>query len=56
MLEIEIDGKPVSVPQGSTIMEAAGKVGVYVPHFCYHKKLSIATNCRLCLVEVEKVP
>ncbi len=56
MLEIEIDGKPVSVPQGSTIMDAAGKVGVYVPHFCYHKKLSIAANCRMCLVEVEKAP
>ena len=54
MLEIEIDGKQVSVPDGSTIMDAANQVGVYIPHFCYHKKLSIAANCRMCLVQVEK--
>ncbi len=56
MLEIEIDGKTVSVPGGSTVMEAAGRLGIYVPHFCYHRKLSIAANCRMCLVEVEKAP
>ena len=56
MLDIEIDGKPVQVPPGSTIMDAARKVGAYIPHFCYHKKLSIAANCRMCLVHVEKAP
>jgi len=56
MLEIEIDGKKAQVPDGSTVMDAAQQVGVYIPHFCYHKKLSIAANCRMCLVEVEKAP
>lgn len=56
MLEIEIDGKQLQVPDGSTVMEAATQVGAYVPHFCYHKKLSIAANCRMCLVQVEKAP
>ncbi len=56
MLDIEIDGKQLQVPDGSTVMEAATKVGAYVPHFCYHKKLSIAANCRMCLVQVEKAP
>ena len=46
----------VEVPEGSTVMDAANKLGIYVPHFCYHKKLSIAANCRMCLVEVEKAP
>ena len=56
MVEIEIDGKVVEVPQGSMVMHATNKIGTYVPHFCYHKKLSIAANCRMCLVEVEKAP
>ena len=56
MINIEIDGKQVSVPKGSTIMDGAKQVGVYIPHFCYHKKLSIAANCRMCLVQVEKAP
>lgn len=56
MIKIEIDGKEVSVPKGSSVMDAARQVGVYIPHFCYHKKLSIAANCRMCLVEVEKAP
>ncbi len=56
MFEIEIDGKTLSVPPGSTVMEAANRLGIYVPHFCYHRKLSIAANCRMCLVEVEKAP
>ena len=56
LLKVEIDGKQVEVPHGSMVMEAATKLGVYVPHFCYHKKLSIAANCRMCLVEVEKAP
>ena len=56
MLEIEIDGKTMEVPDGSTIMDATNQAGVYVPHFCYHRKLSIAANCRMCLVHVEKAP
>ncbi len=56
MVEIEIDGKKVEVQEGSMVMEAANKIGTYIPHFCYHKKLSIAANCRMCLVEVEKAP
>lgn len=56
MVEVEIDGIKVEVPEGSMLMDAATKAGKYVPHFCYHKKLSIAANCRMCLVEVEKAP
>lgn len=56
MVEIELDGKKVEVAPGSVVMHAAEKAGVYVPHFCYHKKLSIAASCRMCLVEVEKAP
>ncbi|MBS0350292.1 MAG: NADH-quinone oxidoreductase subunit G [Proteobacteria bacterium] len=54
MVDLEIDNKPVSVEPGATIIEAADQIGVYIPRFCYHKKLSIAANCRMCLVEVEK--
>ena len=56
MIEIQLDGKNVSVPEGSMVMHAADAAGTYVPHFCYHKKLSIAANCRMCLVDVEKAP
>ncbi len=56
MVEIEIDGVKVEVPEGSMLMDATQRIGTYVPHFCYHKKLSIAANCRMCLVEVEKAP
>ncbi|KRB12976.1 NADH-quinone oxidoreductase subunit NuoG [Achromobacter sp. Root170] len=56
MVELTVDGNKVEVPEGSMVMHAAQKVGLYVPHFCYHKKLSIAANCRMCLVEVEKAP
>ena len=56
MIELQLDGKPVSVAPGSMVMHAADAAGVYVPHFCYHKKLSIAANCRMCLVEIEKAP
>src|SRR4029077_1226753 len=55
-LRIEVDGRPVEVAHGATVMDATNKLGIYVPHFCYHKKLSIAANCRMCLVEVEKAP
>ena len=56
MLNIEIDGRAVQVPNGSTVMDAANMLGIYIPHFCYHRKLSIAANCRMCLVQVEKAP
>ena len=56
MIEIELDGKKVEIVEGSMIMHAADKGGTYIPHFCYHKKLSIAANCRMCLVDVEKAP
>jgi NADH-quinone oxidoreductase subunit G len=56
MVNVEIDGRRVAVPPGSMVMHAAGQLGIYIPHFCYHKKLSIAANCRMCLVQVEKAP
>ncbi len=56
MIEIELDGKKVEVLEGSMVMHAAEKIGTFIPHFCYHKKLSIAANCRMCLVDVEKAP
>src|SRR3990167_8578637 len=55
MVELEVDGKKVEMPEGSMIIEAAHEAGVYVPRFCYHKKLSIVASCRMCLVEVEKI-
>ncbi len=56
MVELEIDGKKVEVPVGSMVIQAAHKADKYIPHFCYHKKLSVAANCRMCLVDVEKMP
>ncbi len=55
-VELELDGRKISVAAGSMLMDAADAAGVYVPHFCYHRKLSIAANCRMCLVDVEKMP
>lgn len=56
MVTLEIDGQPVSVPAGSMIIEASDQIGIDIPRFCYHRKLSIAANCRMCLVDVEKAP
>lgn len=56
MIELELDGRKVSVAEGSMVMHAADAAGTYIPHFCYHKKLSIAANCRMCLVDIEKAP
>ena len=53
MVTIEIDGKTFEVDNGKTIIEVADEVGIDIPRFCYHKKLSVAANCRMCLVEVE---
>ncbi|MDR2711287.1 MAG: NADH-quinone oxidoreductase subunit NuoG [Burkholderiales bacterium] len=55
-LNLEINGKPVQMPPGSTVMEAAQASKVFIPHFCYHKKLSLVASCRMCLVQVEKLP
>jgi len=56
MVRLTIDGIPISVPKGTLVIEAARRVGVMVPHFCYHPKLKPDANCRMCLVEVEKMP
>ncbi len=56
MVELEIDGKKVEVPEGSMVIQAAHKVDTYIPHFCYHTTLSIAATCRMCLVTVEQMP
>jgi NADH-quinone oxidoreductase subunit G len=56
MPKLEIDGRTSEVANGATIMDAANALGIYIPHFCYHPKLSIAANCRMCLVQVEKTP
>lgn len=54
MVNIEIDGKALEVEYGSTIIDATDKIGIPIPRFCYHKKLSVAANCRMCLVQVDK--
>ena len=56
MLKVTIDGRETEVQNGTTVIEAANGLGIFVPHFCYHKKLSIAANCRMCLVQIEKAP
>src|SRR5258706_11385584 len=56
MIELTIDATKVSVPEGTTVLEAAARLNILIPHFCYHKKLTMAANCRMCLVEVEKAP
>ena len=56
MPKLTIDGQEMDVPAGTTILEAAQRRGREIPHYCYHPGLSIAGNCRMCLVEVEKAP
>ncbi len=56
LVAIEIDGQTVEVPKGAMIIEAADKQGIHIPRFCYHRKLSVAANCRMCMVDVEKAP
>lgn len=56
IVNIEVDGNPVEARKGQMIIEVTDEVGAYIPRFCYHEKLSIAANCRMCLVEVEKAP
>ncbi len=56
IVNIEVDGKPVEARKGQMVMEVTDRIGAYIPRFCYHEKLSIAANCRMCLVEIEKAP
>ena len=56
MLSLTIDGREVGVPEGTTVIQAAEKLGIFIPRYCYHPGLSIAGNCRICLVDVEKSP
>lgn len=55
-VKIEVDGREVEAKKGQMLIEVTDRVGTYIPRFCYHEKLSIAANCRMCLVEVEKAP
>jgi len=56
VVNVEVDGRPLKARKGQMIIQLTDQAGVYVPRFCYHEKLSIAANCRMCLVEVEKAP
>jgi NADH-quinone oxidoreductase subunit G len=56
MPKLKVNGIDVEVPPGATVLQACEAVGVEVPRFCYHERLSIAGNCRMCLVEMEKSP
>src|SRR5687768_7289678 len=56
MVSLTIEGRPVTVPEGTSILEAAKTVGVLIPHYCYHPSLPVAGVCRMCLVDVEKAP
>lgn len=55
-IEVFIDDKPVLVEPGTTVLQAAALIGIEIPRFCYHERLAVAGNCRMCLVEVEKSP
>ena len=56
LVNIEVDGRPLQARKGQMVMQVTDGAGIYVPRFCYHEKLSIAANCRMCLVEIEKAP
>ena len=56
LVTLEINGETVQVAKGSMIIQASDRAGIPVPRFCYHEKLPIAANCRMCLVDVEKTP
>ena len=56
MPKVKVDGIEVEVPQGATVLQACEVAGKEIPRFCYHERLSIAGNCRMCLVEMEKSP
>ena len=56
LVKFEVDGQELEAKPGSMLIEATDKAGIYIPRFCYHKQLSVAANCRMCLVEVERAP
>ncbi len=56
MTKLTIDGREVEVPPNTTVLQAAQELGIEIAHFCFHERLAIAGNCRMCLVEQEKVP
>ena len=56
IVNIEVDGKPIEARPGQMVIEVTDRIGTYVPRFCYHEKLSIAANCRMCLVDIEGAP
>ena len=56
MAKVTVDGIEVEVPNGATVLQACEAAGKEIPRFCYHERLSVAGNCRMCLVEVEKAP
>ncbi len=56
VVNIEVDGKPIEARKGQMVMQVTDRIGAYIPRFCYHEKLSIAANCRMCLVEIENSP
>jgi ferredoxin len=56
MIEVSVDGEPINIVKGMTVLQACEVAGIDIPRFCYHPRLSIAGNCRMCLVEVEKTP
>ena len=56
VVNIEVNGVPLKARKGQMLIEVTDKADIYVPRFCYHRKLTIAANCRMCLVEVEKAP
>jgi NADH-quinone oxidoreductase subunit G len=56
MPKLTIDGKEVEVEPGTTVIRAAEKAGIFIPRYCWHPGLTIAGNCRMCLVEIEKMP
>jgi NADH dehydrogenase/NADH:ubiquinone oxidoreductase subunit G len=56
MAKVTVDGIEVEVPNGSSVLQACEAAGKEIPRFCYHERLSIAGNCRMCLVEIEKAP
>ncbi len=55
-VKFTIDGREIKTTRGETVIQAAAEEGIFIPHYCYHPKLSIAGNCRMCLVEIEKMP
>ncbi|MCB1007392.1 MAG: (2Fe-2S)-binding protein, partial [Acidobacteria bacterium] len=56
MPTVTIDGRAVEVPAGTNLVDAAAKVGVQIPHYCYHPRLSVVGQCRMCMVEIEGMP